>query len=109
MQTGRDNEHEPNCYYHIFALEYEDTVRWGEDYTLRAVWAMDMQHGGLTADPPVSYEVVIITNEGMASQQVISRSGFIQGPPIGIAHEQYPWGTGPAWADVAVVSPVQPE
>lgn len=106
LYSSFDTTHNPTCYYQRFWLGYDDTVRWGEGYKVRAQWREDMQYSGSHIEPPAYYEVLIALCAGYETEEITYLSGEIEGPHDWWNNECD--ATGPDWVDIAVVSPTQP-
>lgn len=79
-----------------WTLTYEDTVRWGQDYTVRLHYYSDHGNG------PTNYTVTILLDEGTGWQTIETFTGTLAAcDPLNDA----PGDTGADWADIAVVRP----
>jgi len=92
-------------YTQTWTLKYADTVRWGEPYRVRAFWMMNRQ--GTGSIDSADYQVIVHANEGWPSQFCQSYSGTIAETYPDFYVEPSPLDSGPWWADVCTMIPVQ--
>ena len=93
-----------------WTLTYANTVRWGQDYKVRAHYYSDHQTCS-SCDPPVEarptgYTVTVLLYEGTPQMETHTYSGVLGSPNSSTAHT--PTATGPDWASVVTITPVQP-
>ena len=92
-----------------WTLTYANTVRWGSNYTVRVHYYSD-HLSCQSCDPvvpvrPTGWTVTVLLYEGTPQMTTATFSGVL-GDAIPSNH--YPADSGPDWADVVTITPVQP-
>jgi len=92
-----------------WTLTYANTVRWGQDYRVRVHYYSDHQ-ACTSCDPavdvrPTGFTVTVLLYEGMPQMETHTYSGVL-GDANSSNH--YQGDSGPDWADVVTITPVQP-
>lgn len=92
-----------------WTLTYANTVRWGQAYKVRVHYYSDHQ-SCTSCDPPIDvrptgFTVTVMLYESLPQMVTYTYSGVLGGANSG---NHQPADTGPDWADVVTITPVQP-